>query len=85
MPADVPANATGVILNVTEVAATGPGHFVVFATGSSVPATSSLDFIDGHAVANEVLTAIGPDKKVTVRVAGHSSHVVVDVMGYVTP
>ena len=99
MPAGVPGNATGVILNVTATNGSRPGFVTVFPAGSSNPGTSNVNFPgeqparDGAPAsagtqANEVLTALGPNRRVTLSVGGANDprvHLIVDVVGYLTP
>jgi hypothetical protein len=87
MPSTVPSNATGVILNVTATNGSRPGFVTVFPTGSTNPGTSNVNFPTSRTQANEVTTALGTNRRVTLFVGGANSpavHLIVDVVGYLT-
>jgi Tol biopolymer transport system component len=81
LPGSVPADATGVLLNVTVTAPTAAGHVVVYPAGTPMPGTSNVNFVKGQTQANLVLTRLGPDRTVTLYVHGGPAHVVVDLVG----
>jgi hypothetical protein len=86
--AGVPANATGVVLSVTAVGYGAKGWLTVYPAGLPVPSTSTLNFDTGeYAMANGSLISLGRGGQVctsvgTVNNAPGSSHVVLDVVGY---
>lgn len=87
----IPANATGVILNVAAVQYATPGWLTVFPGSQSMPPTSTLNF-DPHdyAIANGTIAGIGPNGQVCVNVGtvGNlpgSSQVIFDVVGFLRP
>ena len=85
LPSAVPADATGVILNVTSTSQVRSGYVVVFPTGTTMPGTSNVNFRQGVNQANEVLVGIGTGRKVTLAVGGGAdpeTHVIADVVGY---
>ena len=85
LPTTLPADVTGVVLNVTAVGADRPGFVTVFPGGSAVPATSNVNFGTAVAQANEVLTGVGSGRTVSLLVDGAGAprtHLVVDVVGY---
>ncbi len=87
LPSTLPAGVTGVVLNVTAVGADRPGFVTVFPGGTAVPATSNVNFSTGLAQANEVLTAVGAGRTVSLFVGGArdpQTHLVADVVGYLT-
>jgi hypothetical protein len=76
----VPADAKAVVANVTVVGATVPGFATVFPCGT-VPDTSSMNYLAGEAVANEVVAKLSPVGSICVY--AHSAvNVIVDVAGY---
>ncbi|MEX2288752.1 MAG: hypothetical protein WD794_00305 [Mycobacteriales bacterium] len=98
MPSTVPSNATGVILNVTATNGTRPGFVTVYPTGSTRPDTSNVNFraerqatatqpASAGTQANEVTSALGSNRQVTLFVGGSgtpTAHLIVDVVGYLT-
>ncbi|HVE73623.1 MAG TPA: hypothetical protein VNA30_00815 [Mycobacteriales bacterium] len=87
LPSFVPAAATGVVLNVTTTSSIGPGHVAVYEAGTSNPGTSNVNFRSGINQANEVLTSMDANNRVTLFVGGRNNpttHLVVDVVGYLT-
>ena len=85
----VPAEATGVIVNVTTVHPTGPGYVVVYpdtaGNGATVPPNSStVNFEPGADVANSAFVALPDNGKICYSTRGASNAgVLVDVTGYV--
>jgi hypothetical protein len=87
MPSSVPANATGVILNVTATNGTRPGFVTVYPGGTANPGTSNVNFPTSLTQANEVTVGLGSNNRVTLLVDGGgdpAAHVIVDVVGYLT-
>jgi hypothetical protein len=89
--AGIPADAVGVLLNVTAVSYDAPGWLTIYPGGQPVPATSTLNFQPGaYAIANGVVARIGTNGQVCVSVgtlssSPGSSNVILDVTGYMTP
>jgi hypothetical protein len=89
----VPSNAVGVILNVTAVGYATNGWLTVYPYGQPVPATSTLNFnnaLSEYAIANGLIVRLGSGGTVCVNVGAvnsvpGSSHVILDVVGYVAP
>ena len=81
--AGVPANATGVVLNVTATEPTQPGYVTVWPGGQAQPLASTLNFLPGDNIANLVMVGLGPGGTLSVFQFGGSTHVVADVVGYV--
>jgi hypothetical protein len=87
----IPSSATGVFLNVVAVSPNAPGHLTVYPWPGPLPATSTLNFSTGQTVANGALisicnsttTSCAADLVVTMGPA--SSHVLIDVTGYIAP
>jgi hypothetical protein len=88
--AGIPADAAGVLLNVTAVGETTRGWLSIYPNGQAVPATSTLNFDPaGYATANGSIIAVGYQGQVCVAVgtigdAPGSSNVVLDATGYLT-
>jgi hypothetical protein len=53
-------------------------------SGTVAPETSNLSFTGGVDVPNLVLTTLGADGSIAVRNRGAPTHVLVDVLGFVT-
>jgi hypothetical protein len=88
--AGIPANAQGVVLNVTGVGYSTPGWLTVYPNGQSVPATSTVNFdTSEYAIANETIMKLGNGGQVCVNVGtpnsiAGGSQVVLDATGYLT-
>ena len=80
----IPADATAVVLNVTVTQGEGAGYVTVFAGGSGAPETSSVNFTGGIDVPNLVISPLGADGSIAVLSRGAPTHVLVDVLGFVT-
>jgi hypothetical protein len=79
--AGVPVGATAAVLNVTVTAAQGSGFITVFPCGSTRPTASSLNFVTGSTVPNNVIAKIGAGGKVCLY-ASKGTHLLADVSGY---
>ncbi len=82
----IPADAVAVIGNLTATAYTGPGFLSIAPAGVSVT-TSAVNFITGQgAIANSFIVGLGTGAtnggKLQVKVAGHPSHFLIDITGY---
>lgn len=88
--AGIPANAVGVLMNVTAVSYLSMGWLSLYPAGQTLPSTSTLNFQPGaYAIANGVMTRIGDNGQVcvgvgTVNNAPGGANVVLDVTGYMT-
>lgn len=80
----IPANATGVLLNVTAVGQTGDGWLTLYPAGQAVPDTSTLNFdADLYTVVNFALARVGANGQVCVSAGGAAAHLILDAVGYV--
>ncbi len=78
----VPASGvSAVVLNVTATSTTGSGFTTVFPTGSVRPTASSLNYVKGQTVANQVVAKLGAGGKVSLYTSV-GAHLVADVAGY---
>ena len=78
--AGVPGDAEAVVANVTVVGASTPGFVTVYPCGTR-PGTSSVNYLAGEAVANEVIAKLSPVGSICVY--AHSAvNVIVDVAGH---
>lgn len=82
--AAIPANATGVLVNLTAVNATAPTFLTVWPSGQSRPLASSLNPANAAPLANHVTSGLGADGAISVYNAVGNVDVVVDVAGYFT-
>ena len=87
--AGIPADATGVVLNVTAAGYAERGWLTVYPSGEPLPSTSTLNFDPAvYAIANGTLVRLGPNGQVCVAVGtiggGGRSDVVLDATGYLT-
>ncbi len=82
--AGVPANATAVVLNVTVTEPTFAGFVTVWPTGADRPLASTLNFVAGQTVPNLVMVKLGTGGQVSLYNSAGSSHLLADVVGYVT-
>ena len=75
--------ASSVVLNVTATRPTARGFVVVFPTGTARPGTSNVNVERGQTQANEVVTRVGQNGRVSVFVDSTSAALVVDLVGVV--
>ena len=80
----VPATARAVVVNLTTVDASASGlPLLSWAAGTARPTTSNGNTIKGAAVATQVVVGVGSGGRISLATGGGTSHVVVDVVGYV--
>lgn len=77
----LPANAQGVVLNVTATEPTAAGFLTVWPGDTTRPNVSSLNFTQGQTVPNAVTVPVVNGKIQIYNLAGYT-HVIVDVAGY---
>ncbi|MBU6215655.1 MAG: hypothetical protein KGR17_03545, partial [Acidobacteria bacterium] len=81
---DVPLdNVEAVVLNVTGVNPTADGYLTVWPTGRTRPTAAALNNKTGLVRSSQVIVPVGVGGKISVFNANGSSHVVVDVVGWV--
>jgi hypothetical protein len=80
----VPADAVGVVMNVTATNTTDAGFLTVYPAGAAQPTTSSLNFVAGQSVPNLVMSKLGGGAAAIFNFAG-STDVVADVVGWYGP
>lgn len=75
---------TAVVLNVTVVAPSGPGHLTVFPPERELPLASNLNYVRGQTVSNLVFAKVGVDAEVALDLQASSGdpYVLADVVGY---
>jgi hypothetical protein len=81
----VPANATGVVLNVTAVGPDAAGYVTVYPNGVTRPLASNLNFVPGDTIPNSVIVGIGTAGKVNLFNANGTIDLVADIVGYYSP
>lgn len=80
--AGVPADAAAVALNVTVVDATAGGYLTVYPTGVSRPTVSSLNWVSGAPVPNNVQVKLGTGGSVDLYALAGCPQVIVDLVGW---
>lgn len=79
----VPAGAMGVIVNLTVTHTVSTGFLKAYAAGTSVPATSAINwYASGQTVANQATVGVSAARAIAVTAGGHSTDFIVDVVGY---
>ncbi len=84
------ANVRAVIVNITATGSTAGSHVSVAPTGLSLSVvlqlanTSVLNFDAGQTVANQVIAPVGPDGQMVIANFVGETHLIVDVVGWVT-
>ena len=80
----VPSSARSVVVNLTTVGATASGlPLLSWAAGTPRPTTSNGNTVLGAAVATQVVVGVGSGGRIAVATGGGSTHLIVDVVGYV--
>ncbi len=80
--AQVPANATAVVLNVTATNVAGPSFVTVWPADSGQPGTSNLNMVGGQTIANLVICRLGSGGALELASPVASCDLIADVLGY---
>ncbi len=78
----VPAEAVGIVGNLTVVSPTKPGFATLYPTGKTRPTTSTLNYTVGQTVANGFTLTVGTGNTVQIYVSG-ATHVLLDVVAFI--
>jgi hypothetical protein len=80
----IPLSAVALSVNVTVVAPTAAGHLRLFASGTPMPDTSTINYVAGQTRANNAVVSLGTDGAfgVYAHQPSGTTHLVVDVTGY---
>jgi hypothetical protein len=81
----VPADAKGVVLNVTATDATGPGYVTIWPCDAERPTASSVNFDASAPSPNTVLGTLAADGTICLYVAEAGVQLIADVNGYIAP
>jgi alpha-tubulin suppressor-like RCC1 family protein len=82
----IPANASSVVFNLTVADAKSFGFVTAYASGTSRPNASNLNFSAGQIVPNSVTVPVGADGKVSLfNRSGGTVQLIADVSGYYLP
>jgi hypothetical protein len=79
----IPAGASAAVVNVVADQAAGSGFLRAQATGATGLTTSNGNFVAGLASGSLAIVPVGADGSISI-VASNSTHLVVDLMGFVT-
>jgi hypothetical protein len=81
----VPADAVAVLLNLTVASPSVPGWLAAYPAGIAAPTVSNVNFASGQDTGNLALVKVGAGGVVNIRNgSGAATHVVGDIMGYIT-
>ncbi len=75
-------NVSAVVMNVTSVNSTAASNLTIWPSGTTKPGTSSLNFLAGQAIPNQVTALLGADGKINMASAAGKTDVIVDIAGY---
>lgn len=80
----VPADATGVVANLTVTAPDAPGHATLFPCTAQPPRASQLNYLPGDTLADNAVVPLAPSGEVCIYSRAEADYVL-DVNGYVGP
>ncbi len=81
----VPVSATAVAFNLTGTGATTSTFVTAWPAGAPRPTASNLNLTAGATTPNQVVVALGADRKVNLYNRNGSTHLIVDLAGFYTP
>ena len=81
----IPAGATGIVADVTEVGATNTGYLTLYPAGGGAPTASSLNYYPNETLTKEVNVRLSAGGALTVfNGSPGTTHFIIDVVGYYT-
>jgi subtilisin family serine protease len=80
----VPANAAGVVLNVTVTEGSQPSFLTVYPSGEGTPNASNVNFVANQTIANLATVQVGSGGQIAIHNQFGTVQVVVDLQGYFT-
>jgi len=83
--ANVPVDATAVVVNVTVTEGSANSFLSVFPAGGTVPNVSNINFAAGETIPNLVTVKVGTAGQISFANAVGSVHVIADLVGYYGP
>ena len=83
--AGVPVDAESVTFNLTVVDGTEGSFLTVYPAGEARSVTSSINWLDASAIANQVRAKLGTDRSVNIYNLKGTVNVIADLLGYSTP
>jgi hypothetical protein len=78
----IPPSLAAYSLNITVVGPTGPGHLVIWPTGSTRPDVSSINYTAGQTIANAVIVPAGNNGAISVVAGVSGTNLLIDINGY---
>ncbi len=78
------SGVSAVIANITVTEPTAEGYVSGWPTGSAPPIASTLNFVKNQTIANGTILKLGPTGQITLSPSNASSHLVVDVTGWIS-
>lgn len=81
----VPSSATAVVVNLTSTESVGAGFVSARASGAGPTATSALNLVPGVDRSNLAIVPLGPDGAIALSSPISLTHLVADVVGYLSP
>jgi ELWxxDGT repeat protein len=83
----IPVGAVAVSLNVAVTATGMAGNLILFPTGATPPPTSAINYRAGQTRSNDAIVAVDASGRITVRCnqVGGTTHLILDVNGYLAP
>jgi hypothetical protein len=80
----IPSNVAAVVVNLTVTETASYGFLTAYASGTSQPRTSNVNYTRGQTVPNLALIPVGSDGRVRiVNTSGGTAQIIADVAGYV--
>lgn len=83
--AQVPSDATAVVINVTVTNPTAASYLTVYPAGASRPLASNLNWSSDETIANLVTVGVGSNYEISLYNANGKVDVIVDLQGYYAP
>ncbi len=82
---DLPSDVTSVAVNLTVVDGSQPSFLATYPTGSERPGTSSINWNDAGATANQTVVQVPSSHSITVFNNQGTVNVIIDLLGYYSP
>ncbi|MFF1883451.1 hypothetical protein ACFVVC_18505 [Pseudarthrobacter sp. NPDC058196] len=81
--AGVPSNVSAVVFNLTVTRPQAAGHIIAYASGTTIPVTSNVNFVAGETIPNSVTVPVGTNGRITLQNnSPGTADLLADISGY---
>jgi hypothetical protein len=81
--AGVPSKVSAIVFNLTVTRPQANGHIIAYASGTTIPVTSNVNFVAGQTIPNSVTVPVGTNGRITLQNnSPGTADLIADISGY---